>query len=121
MDELRKQQMEAISVAGEYSVKLIDGIEKVIYELNGEKLPDTEDFLKHVILGINWVINVFNATKDVLAEKTEAIDKERVNSSVMLLNDAYNEKDDAGIAVALSQLLEFVKQFRDAADRIGMK
>lgn len=120
MDELRKQQMEAISVAGEYSVKLIDGIEKVIYELNGEKLPDTEDFLKHIIAGINWVINVFNSTKDVLEEKSDEIDKESVNSSVILLNTAYGEKDDAGIAEALSQLLEFIKQFRDAADRIEM-
>ena len=120
MDELREQQMEALSVASEYSVKLIDGIEKVINELKGEKLADTDDFLKHVISGINWIINVFNATKDIIAEKNDLIDKESVNSSVMLLNDSYNEKDDIKIAEALSQLLEFVKQLRDAADRIKL-
>ena len=120
MEEL-EQKLEALEVVSEYSVKLITGIENVIKEISGEKLPDTEDYLKHVIDGINWVIGVFNGTRDLINAETEAINKEAVNESVLALNAAMEAKDDLKIVSGLESLLVFVKTMKESAEKLVRK
>ena len=120
MEEL-EQQLEALEVVSEYSVKLIAGIENVTKEISGEKLPDTEDYLKHVIDGINWIIGVFNGTRDLINAETEVINKEAVNESVLALNAAMEAKDDLKIVSGLESLLVFVKTMKESAEKAVRK
>lgn len=111
MDDYRKQQIEALQAAHEYSVKLIKGIENVSEELSGNRLLDTDAYLDEVVKGINWIIEIINRTMDVINEKEVLIDKEKVNAAVKALGDALSAKDDALIAGALKGgVLEFVQQ-----------
>ena len=119
MEELKRQQKEALKVASQYCDKLIPGIENVINELKGEKLPDTDEFLKHILDGVNWIIGVFNGTKDLINADFQVIDKENVNQSVVAFNTAVNDKNDQKIVVSLSEILVFIKNMKSAAEKIG--
>lgn len=111
MEDYRQQQVEALQVLHEYSVKLISGINNVIGELEGNRLEDTDAYLDEVVKGINWVIEVVNRTMDVINEKEVLIDKETVNVAVQKLGDALSKKEDDLIADALKNgILEFVVQ-----------
>lgn len=119
MEELKQQQEEALAMAGKYCEKLIPGMETVLNELSGEKLTDTDEFLKHVLNGVNWIIEIFNGTKDLINAESVVIDKETVNKSVVALNAAMNAKDDQKIADSLRVLLVFVNQMKNAAQKIS--
>lgn len=115
MDDYRQQQIEALQVAGEYSKKLINGIENVSNELRGARMLDTDQYLDEVVKGINWTIEVVNRTTDILNEKEEVINNDKVNEAVKALGDALSKKDDALIADALSGgILDFVKTVEKA-------
>lgn len=114
MDEYRQQQIEALQVAHEYSGKLIKGIENVVGELSGVRLPDTDAYLDEVLKGLNWVIEIVNRTLDVINEGEVRIEKEAVNASVKALGDALSKKQDALIAAALKDgILPFVKRLEE--------
>lgn len=111
MEDIRAQQIEAIQVLGEYAVKLVKGIDNVTAELNGEKLADTEEYLKEIVKGINWSIEVVNGTMSLINEKEEIIDKQAVNKTMLDLSDALKTKDDAKTAEVLSsQVKPFVEK-----------
>jgi len=118
MEELKRQQEEALKVANEYCDKLIPGIEKVIIELTGEKFFDTDEYLKHIMDGINWIIGVFNGTKDLINADSKVIEKEEINRSVLALNAAVNNNNDKEIASNLREILVFVKKMKAVAKKI---
>lgn len=118
MSELREQQIEALQVAGEYSSKIIVAINKIVEELSGNRLPDTDEYLDHILKGLNWLFEVFNGTKDLINEKEVVIDKEEVNVSVKLMNEGIEEKDDAKKAEAFKGILKFVETFKAEADKL---
>lgn len=118
MEDLKQQQLEALEVASNYCKKLITGIENIINELTSQKHSDTDEYLKHIISGINWTIEIFNGTKELINQDLIVIDKEIVNNSVVALNDAVIANDDQKIASCLSDLLIFIKNFQEAADNI---
>lgn len=118
MSELREQQMEALQVAGEYSNKLIVAMNKIIEELSGNRLPDTDEYMDSILKGLNWLFEVFNGTKDIINEKEVVIDKDVVNVSVNLLNEGINEKDDEKKAEALKGILQFVEVFHAQAEKL---
>lgn len=118
MSELREQQIEALQVAGEYSSKIIVAINKIIEELSGQRLSDTDEYLNNILKGLNWIFEVFNGTKDLINEKETVIDKDVVNESVYLLNEGVQEKNDAKIAEALKGILKFVECFKEQADKL---
>ena len=70
MDNLLDEKKEALEVAGEYLEKLIPGIGTLCGELRGDRQPDTDEFQKQCIDGLNWVIEIYNRVTDVVdAEK----------------------------------------------------
>lgn len=114
MDDYRQQQIEALQVVHEYSGKLIKGIENVVSELSGVRLPDTGAYLDEVLNGLNWVIEIVNRTLDVINEGEVRIEKEAVNVSVKALGDALSNKQDELIASALKDgILPFVKRVEE--------
>lgn len=120
MDELKQQQLEALEVASEYCTKLITGIESIVIELEGEKLPDTDEFLKHIVGGINWIIEVFNGTRNLINENSMVIDKDVVNQSIITLNRSMEEKNNQKTAEALLEILTFIKTFQAQASKAGL-
>lgn len=98
MEDLRKEQIEALETLQPYIKKLQAGIKEIIPELEGEKREDTEDFLKQILNGINWTIEVINRTQDVFQEKGKAIDKEEINDNISKLSKALKNKEDKEVA-----------------------
>lgn len=118
MEELRQQQIEALQVVHEYTERLIKGIENVSAELNGARKLDTDAYLKEVINGLNWVIEIVNRTMDVINEGGVCIDKATVNNNVVSLGEALKKNDDAAIAAELSgNILSFVKDVWKATEK----
>jgi hypothetical protein len=118
MEELRKQQLEALKEAAEYSSKIITAIGRITEELSGNRLPDTDEYLDNILKGLNWLISIFNATKDLINENGVVIDKNTVNVSVSLLNEGFSEKNDAKLVEALKGILQFVESFKKEAERL---
>lgn len=110
---LRSQQIEVLQVVSEYIEKLIPNMETVAGELRGEKQEDTDEFLKQIIDGLNWVIEAFNGTMSLINEEREVIDKDELNREVLQLSEALIDHNDARAATVLeSGILPFLKEFK---------
>ena len=118
MDETRKQQLEALKVAGPYCGRIITALNKIIKEYSGNRLPDTDKYMESILNGLNWIFSVYNGTKDLINEKEMIIDKDIVNKSVQMLNKANQDNDDALRVEALKGILSFVEVFKAEADKI---
>lgn len=117
MSDLKKEKEEALVVAGEYCVKLQKGIITLLDELRTGRLFDTGVYMETILKGINWIFEVYNATKDMFDENT--FDKDLVNKGVIELNDAINAGNDNAIADALENgILPFIKQFSEVTKSI---
>ena len=93
MEDNRKEQVEALEVLTEFNERLVKNMTIIVKELSGERLEDTDAFLKSIIDAINWEIQVVNGTLDVINEGTERLNKEAFNSAVVSLSDAIGAKD----------------------------
>ncbi|MGN0513859.1 MAG: molecular chaperone [Lachnospiraceae bacterium] len=119
MDEIRKQQAEAVQVALDYSPKLINGINIIVSELKGERLPDTDEYLNEIINGLNWLLEVVNGTIDLLNEKQIIIEKQKVNGVIVELSNALKAKNDTLVADLLNTgIKSFVESFIEAGTAV---
>lgn len=110
MEDNRKEQIEALEVLTEFNERLVKNMTIIVKELSGERLDDTNKFLKSIIDAINWEIQVVNGTLDVLNEGKEQLDKETFNGAVISLSDAINEKDDARMAEEFKKIIPIFEQ-----------
>lgn len=116
MEDLRKEQLEALQVMLDYIPKLRKGMETVTKELSGERLADTDEYLKKVIEGLNWVIEVYNGVRSLLDEKANNLDKDVINTACNNFSTAYKNKDCAAQAELLTgSLMTFINEFEAAA------
>lgn len=99
MDTLRTEKLEALEAARDYSERLKKGMQTVAEALRTDSRDaDIETLLKQCIDGLNWVIEIYNRTSDVLNEEGIQIEKEQMNQCVMELSAALKEDDGAKIA-----------------------
>jgi len=120
MEEMRKQQLEALEIAVPYCKRMSAALEQVIKELKGDKQEDTDTYINDVVLkGLNWIFSVFNGTQDIVNEKEVIIDKDKVNESVQMLNEGNTENDDNKRAEALEGILQFVNDFLNISMKIS--
>lgn len=103
MEDIRQQQIEALSVLGEYNKKLVKAVKEIVIELNGQQRPDTEEFLKQIVDGINWEIQVVNGTLDYINEDEALLDKDEFNNAILRHNDAVQSREDSIIAQSLEE------------------
>ena len=116
MEELRKEQLEALQVMLDYIPKLRKGMTCVAKELSGERLYDTDAYLNKVIEGLNWVIKVYNGTLSLINEKPNTLDKDSINQASLDFSNAYKAKNDAGQAELLTgSLMAFINDFEKIA------
>ena len=75
MEENRKEQIEALEVLVDFNERLVKNIRILVKELSGERLDDTDNFIKGIVDAMNWEIQVMNGTMDVLNEGKVCIEK----------------------------------------------
>ena len=109
MDELMLEKKEALTVMKEYLGKLIPGMEVAVYELTEGRKADTDTLLKNCIDGLNWVIEIYNRTSDIIQEKEVKLNKEEMNPAIQKLGNTLVEKEDRQIADALQGVIPFLK------------
>ena len=120
MDTIREQQNEALRSAAEYLGKLIPAMETVVSEIRGEMQEDTVDFLLQIIDGLNFMIETYNVTRDVLNDPEPLINDDQLEKAVGILSDGFSKKDYVAIADELSEdIVPFLKVFKVAAEKIA--
>lgn len=121
MEDLRAQQKEALQVLAEYSPKLIRAMKAVVEELRGNRQPDTDEYLRSIVNGMNWEIEIFNHTKDYINESEERLDKESFNQAILQFNEAYTGKDDLKMAELLEgEVLAIFEKLENIAVEISV-
>lgn len=117
MEDIRKEQKEALQTLMEFNEKLVKNMNIIIKELTGNRLDDTDNFLQGIVDAINWEVQVVNGTIDMLNGGKERINKEEFNSGIVSLADAIGKKDDGAIAEAINKLIpQFEKLGLSAAE-----
>ena len=71
MEDARKEQLEALEVLAEFNDRLVKNMNIIVKELSGERLDDTDKFLKSIVDAINWEIQVVNGTMEALNDGKE--------------------------------------------------
>lgn len=120
MDTLRTEKLEALEAARDYSERLKRGMQTVAEALHANNRDaDIETLLKQCVDGLNWVIEIYNRTSDVLNEKEVLIQKEQVNESIKKLSVALQENNDAKIADSfVIGVIPFLEDFCQAVIKI---
>ena len=117
MSELTQEKREAMEVMDEYLDNLIPSIETAAQELEYDRKPDTDTFLKNCIDGLNWVIGIYNGIADVIAEEKK-LDKDEMNPIITELGDALKNKEDLKTADTLKKVIPFLKKIKTAIAEI---
>lgn len=118
MEELLRQQIEALEVAVPYCGKISRAIDNVIKELNGNRQDDTDEYVRSIQNGLNWIIEVYNGTRDLINKDSVVIDKDVVNAAISRLNAANNAKNDVMLADAFAEVKVFVETFAATANKL---
>lgn len=118
MEDNRKEQIEALEVLLEFNDRLVNNMAIIIKELSGKRLDDTDKFLQSIINAINWEIQVFNGTRDVLNEGGQRIDKEVLNEKIVALSRAIEENNDAKMAEEFKNVIPVFEELGKAAKEV---
>lgn len=119
MENVNQQMIDALTMASEYLDKLIPSMETVAAEIKGDRKEDTIDFLMQVIEGLNFMLEVYNATDDVINGDERLINNDALEESVKTLSDGFSKKDYVKIANELeASIVPFLKVFGEAAKKI---
>lgn len=118
MEDNRKEQIEALETLTEFNDRLVNNMQIIVKELSGNRLEDTDKFLKSILDAINWEIQVVNGTMEVLNEGKERVNKETFNDAVVALSDAVKENDDAKMAEAFTAIIPVFENLGKSAKEV---
>lgn len=118
MEENRAEQKEALETLVGFNERLLKNMGIITKELSGERLEDTDAFLKDIINAVNWEIGVMNGTLSLLNEGKERINKEQFNSKVLKFGEAIHANDDAKMAEAVKELIPEFEGLGEAAKEV---
>lgn len=118
MEDNRKEQMEALEILTDFNGRLVKNMTIIVKELSGERLDDTDKFLKSIVDAINWEIQVVNGTIELLNDGKERINKEEFNRAIVSLNDAISANEDAKMAEEFKKVIPFFEQLGEAAKEV---
>jgi hypothetical protein len=118
MPDRERLQRDVLLELISYSDSLIPALQDVIEELRGEAKEDTNDFLKEVINGINWEIEVYNQCASLINAKSNYIDKKAMIVAVKNLGISLNSGNQLRIADCFEQdFLPFLNKLALAAQK----
>ncbi len=118
MEDRRAEQKEALAVLIEFNDRVLKNMNIIVKELSGERMEDTNQFLKGIVDALNWEIQVVNGTIELLNEGKERINKEAFNASVVRLGDAIKANEDAAMAEAIKALIPMFENLGAAAREV---
>ena len=118
MEDNRQEQVEALEVMAEFNGRLVKNLPILVKELSGNRLEDTEKFLKSIIDAINWEIQVVNGTMDVLNDGRARVDKEAFNEKIIAVGNAVASKDDEQMAEAFENVIPVFEQLGTAVQEV---
>lgn len=118
MEDNRKEQMEALEILTDFNGRLVKNMTIIVKELSGERLDDTDKFLKSIVDAINWEIQVVNGTIELLNDGKERINKEEFNRAIVSLNDAISANEDAKMAEEFKKVIPVFEQLGEAAKEV---
>ena len=118
MEDNRKEQVEALEVLTEFNQRLVKNIGIVIKELSGQRLDDTDNFIRGITDAMNWEIQVMNGTMDLLNEGKQRVDKEAFNERITALSAAINSKEDDRMAEAFQAILPYFENLGKSAAEV---
>lgn len=116
-NNIKDDQIEALETLADYIPKLIGGIDTVKAELRGERKQDTDEYLKMIIDGINWVLGIVNGCMSLFEEYNIVFDKEKANDYSVAFSKAYGTGNDTAIADSLdADVIPMIKLIQRTAD-----
>ncbi len=118
MEDNRAEQKEALEVLIEFNDRVLKNMNIIVKELSGERLEDTNQFLKGIVDALNWEIEVVNGTMGLLNEGRERIQKDAFNAAVLRLGDAIKANEDTAMAEAISALIPMFENLGAAAREV---
>lgn len=118
MEDNRKEQMEALETLTEFNDRLVNNMQIIVKELSGNRLEDTDKFLKSILDAMNWEIQVVNGTMEALNEGKERVNKETFNDAVVALSNAVKENDDAKMAEAFTAIIPVFENLGESAKEV---
>lgn len=118
MEDNRAEQKEALEVLIEFNERVLKNMRIIVKELSGERLEDTNQFLKGIADALNWEIEVVNGTMGLLNEGKERVNKETFNAAVVRLSEAIKSSDDAAMAAAFTELIPIFENLGEAAKEV---
>lgn len=118
MEDSRKEQIEALEVLAEFNQRLLNNMNIIIKELSGERLDDTDVFLKSILDAMNWEIQVVNGTMEVLNEGEQRVDKKDFNDRVIAINEAIASKEDTKLVAAFEAVIPCFENLGEAVNAV---
>lgn len=118
MEDNRKEQIEALETLLEFNDRLVNNMQIIVKELSGNRLEDTDKFLKSILDAMNWEIQVVNGTMEVLNEGKERVNKETFNDAVVALSDAVKVNQDAEMAEAFTTIIPVFEKLGESAKEV---
>lgn len=118
MEDNRKEQMEALETLTEFNDRLVNNMQIIVKELSGNRLEDTDKFLKSILDAMNWEIQVVNGTMEVLNDGKERVNKETFNDVVVTLSTAVKVNDDAKMAEAFTAIIPVFEKLGESAKEV---
>lgn len=118
MEDLRKEQKEALEVLVEFNGRVVKNLKILEKELSGQRLDDTDKFIKGIVDAINWEVQVMNGTMELLNENKERIDKVKYNEKLTEFSSAIEAKDDSRMAECVKALIPLFENLEIAAKEV---
>lgn len=118
MDDYKEQQKEALLEVEDYIQKLEKAVPQIAVELRSEGLPDTDAYMKAILDGINYTIEVLKRTLDYINAEEKILTKEEVNEWMNAFMKAYKTGDKLEIANAFEKELgTYLKRYHAAIQK----
>lgn len=118
MEDLKREQKEALEVLLDFNSRVVKNLGILEKELTGQRLDDTDKFIKGIVDAINWEVQVMNGTMDLLNEGKERINKEEYNEKLTEFSSAIASKNDGRMAESVRALIPLFEKLGNAAKEV---
>lgn len=112
-----EEQKEAMQEASSYLERLIPVAKELLTEFQEEIKEDSYEYLNLVIDGLNWIIELYNSTMDVINEEEDQIDTSEMDRAMKRFGSAVAAQDKVIVAEELEQnVIPFLNKMKEIAD-----
>ena len=118
MATIREQQLEALKDSADYLGRLIPSMQQVVSEIRGEMQEDTVDFLHQIVDGLNFMLETYNVTRDIVNSDGSLVSEDVLEESIGRMSEGFAGSDYGKIAGELdSTMIPFLEAFKEAAKK----